>query len=397
MIQSQNRAILHKESSMKPLRILVALDRRLSFDRDAFVGIAQAAQGHDDIFLDLMKQGATLLQCVKTSNPRGIIVSTSTKAEIDEVVATRLPCVNVANFLSQHSRVPVVGNDDNGVGQMVAEHYLDRGFRHFAYLANPINSYFDGRRDAFCRVIRDAGLVCAIAPPLEFPEWETPVHEERIANWMAKLPKPLAVLCPYDNDARRATYACILAGLRIPEEVSIMGVDNDLTLCLTMSPQISSVATSGMQIGRTALKLLMSLIQGEPPPERPILIPPGEIVVRGSTGEMAIDDTDVAAAVHFIRTNLRKRLTVANVADTLSISRRTLERKFLHKLGRSPLEELRRSRVTRAKSLLINTDLGYVEVARLSGLIHIQRLSKLIKEDTGFTMRQFRAQFGRAK
>ena len=329
---------------------------------------------------------------------------------IEEVAALGLPCVNVANYLQGHRRVPVVGTDDAAVGRMVVEHYLDRGFRHFAYFADTTESYFFPRRDGFVAAVERAGFTPHVGPPAaSVPPPAASRRPKRRANaavdwpgkwkdagqWLASLPRPLGVMCPFDRYAREAVQVAKTAGLSVPEQVSVIGVDNDPLLCLSVWPQISSVVTPAGQIGYRAMQLLREMIDGKPAPAEPVLLPPAEIAVRASSSEMAIADPDVAAAVQFIRSHVREHLTVLRVADQVAVSRRTLERKFVDALHRTPLEEIRRARIVHAKRLLIETDLTLPEVARRSGLIRHQRLSNVIKAESGLTPSQFRSRFGR--
>ena len=220
--------------------------------------------------------------------------------------------------------------------------------------------------------------------------WDQVGAEEQLSNWLLTLPRPLAVMCPFDGYALYALHACRRAGLRVPEQVSVIGVDNDPMLCTSATPQISSVRTAAACIGAKALELLLHLIGGRRPPARPMLLPPEGISVRGSTVDVAIYDPDVAVAVGYIRTHLRQRLTIEDITDHLAISRRTLERKFLATLDRTPLDEIRRARVALAKRLLIETDFELSDIARRSGLLRHQRLCNLLREECGMTPSEFR-------
>jgi LacI family transcriptional regulator len=377
-------------SSEAIVRILVHLDQSIGFHRDAFAGIAQAVQGYDRVILDLNWANLPLEAAIAREAPTGIVLAAVDEETIQQVVKLGCPCVNIANFLSQHARAPVVGNDDRAVGRMVAEFYLDRGFKSFAYASNAINPYFKDRRDSFCETVKAAGYACEIMPP--------PTEQQRsrlgvvkwIGDWLDGLNKPLALMCPFDADARDVAEAARIAGIRVPDKVSIIGVDNDLNMCMTTLPPLSSVATAASKIGRLALQQVLALIDGQRPPKEPILVPPTGIVERGSTGEVAVEDADVANAIHFMRSNLSERIGISAIAELCATSRRTLERKFLESIGRTPLQELRRLRVERATRLLLNTDLELKEVARSSGLIHVQRLAKLVKEETGLSPARLR-------
>ena len=373
------------------INIILFLKLGNGFDRMAFSGIASAAHALGDTLIYVCGEDTSIADGVRRYEADGVIVSTDRQAMIDDVVASGKPCVNITNHLQGHRLVPVVGNDDTSIGKLAAQHYLDRGFRHFAYFSNSDNPYFNPRRDSFVQTLQAAGVGCAIGPTAaqnSRPEQST----EHAGRWLASLPRPLAVMTAWDFEACEAILACRSAGLRVPEDVSVIGVDNDETLCLAIWPHLSSIATPAKRIGFEALRLLRDMITNKtPPPPEPVLFASPEVIVRGSSSETAVDDPEVAMAMNFIQSHLAHRLSVTDLVEHTAISRRALERRFLKALGRTPMEEIRRARVERAKRLLIETDLSLAEVARRSGLVRQQRLCSVLKADTGRTPLQFRS------
>ncbi|MFT3786304.1 MAG: substrate-binding domain-containing protein [Tepidisphaeraceae bacterium] len=377
----------------KKINILLFLKTENGFDRLAFSGIAAATREQRDTVIHVCSE-APVQDDVERHDADGIIISSDDPEFIDEVLATKKPAVNITNHLAGQASVPVVGNDDAAIGRLVATHYLERGFRNFAYFASPTGAYFNPRRDAYVETLKQAGFTCKLGPVFA-PHHDTPAHPTHWADasgeWLASLPKPVAVMCPWDIHAREATIASEAANLRVPEDVSIIGVDNDELLCMAGWPHISSVQTAAKRIGYEAAMLLRSMIaDGKPAPAKPILLPPVEIVVRGSSSETAVEDQDIAMAVNFIHANIAQRLTIADIVKHTAISRRALERRFVKALERTPMEEIRRVRVEKAKRLLLETELSLTEVARASGLVRLQRLCTVFKAETGKTPLQFR-------
>ena len=388
----------------RPLTILIKLQHEEAFDRRAFGGIATKAHDSRDVILHSLGRNERLQDAVTAHRVAGIIFSSDNPETVAEVVATGKPCVNISNHRQGHAIAPVVGTDDEAIGALVAEHYLSRGFRHFAYFSQLEAPYFVPRQRGFVDALSKAGFGCAIGPPLRTLEEqasspassidEDQSWEWRAGQWLASLPNPLAVFAPYDWHARQAVTACQLAGLKVPVDVSVMGVDNDEVTCTSIWPPLSSVDPNAIRIGVEALSLLRAMIlDGGPVPAEPVKVPPVGIITRGSSSELAVADPDVASAVNFIQANIHKRITVDDVVRHVVISRRTLERRFLMTLGRSPMEELRRTRIERAKQLLIQTDLDLSEVARRSGLIRQQRLCSVLKATTGQTPLGFRMMY----
>src|SRR5215207_4767338 len=126
---------------MQSVHLLIALQTSYAFDRNVFLSIANAAQAHGDIFLHPWQSAWPVQRAIQAEHVEGLIVSRSTEPEVNEVARLGLPCVNVANFLDGHPRVPVVGNDDDAIGEMIAEYFLNRGFKHFACVTDPDVAY----------------------------------------------------------------------------------------------------------------------------------------------------------------------------------------------------------------------------------------------------------------
>ena len=379
---------------MNSIRLLLDLPVNYHFAREAFLAIAEEARTYANVLTQLKLPHESYALALKNLNAHALITAPTSLKDLEEVVSlSGIPKVCVANHLATHDRLPVVGNDDAAVGRLAAEYFEAAGFKHFGYFTNSSTNYFQARQDAFIRAVEASGNTCHGGPEQVNEER---VSLDRLCEWLNTLPKPLAVFCPYDGHARDVINACNLGRLRVPEAVSVIGVDNDPVACLSTSPPLASVATAAAQIGREALNLVLSLVRGGEPPPHPVLIPPTGLAIRESCGERAISDETVAAAVSFIRRNIRERITVARIADAVAVSERTLHRKFDEVLQRSPIDEIRRARVAHAKRLLIDTDLPLADVARRSGMIRAQRLANLLKQQEGLTPLQFRKQHGRS-
>lgn len=376
------------------LNILLALQVETDFDRTAFAGIAAKAHAHGNALLHLKSRHERFIDAVHRHQIDGLIISSDYEDVVEEASTTGKPCVNIANYPQGHSKASLVGTDDKAIGTLIAEHFLSRGFKHMAAFTDIRRTYFEPRWTAFVNAIREAGYGCPIGPsPLDESGTDNPTPEIHAGNWLRSLPKPLGLMTPFDGYAREAVIACRTVGLRVPQDVSIVGVDNDQMMCMTVWPQLSSVVTQGDRIGHVAMDLLLRLLAGEAKPPEPILVQPSGIIVRGSSSETAVADDEVAQAVNYIRANAGRSLRVDDVVARVAVSRRTLERRFVQSLGRNIADEIRRAHVERARKLLIETDLPLPEVARRSGLIRQQQLSRVIKEETGQTPRKLRATY----
>jgi LacI family transcriptional regulator len=185
-------------------------------------------------------------------------------------------------------------------------------------------------------------------------------------------------------------YACRAEKLLVPEQVAVMGGDEDTLLCETCNPPLSGVALTSERIGYEAAALLDRLLHGGPRPTEPILIEPTRVVVRQSTDTLAITDPDLARAIAFIRVHAATAVRVSDVLREIAVSRSWLERRFQEVLGRSPAEEIRRVRLERTKQLLADTDLPVRQVATASGFASREYMAYAFKRATGLTPREFR-------
>ena len=209
--------------------------------------------------------------------------------------------------------------------------------------------------------------------------------------WLEELPKPVAILAANDVPAELAD-ACRRFGLRVPDDVALLGVDNDDLECGLTSPPLSSVATPSRRIGYEAAKLLDELMAGRPAPRQGVFLPPTGVVTRVSTDALAIRDAAVVAALNFIRSRADDDLRIDQVAAHAASGRRMLEYKFRQLVGHTILEEIRRVRVQRVKQLLSDTDLPMPAVARRSGFSTPQRMSVVFRQATGLTPSAYRQQ-----
>ena len=370
--------------------IYVRLDTE--WDRRIVLGIARYANAHGRWTLQMARQGFAP-PSQSGGDADGIIALGSLGRSAE---AAGVPVVRLSGGVPEPS-CPSVFPDNRAIGRLAAEHFLERGFRHFAYYGD--ETYFSQqRRDGFARAVarsgqpQGSGGQVAYLPvkvqPADTNEWLA--QQSDVATWLTERPRPLGLLCFTDPCARLAIAACQVAGLDVPEEVAVLGVDNDELVCLTCSPLLSSIDMGSERIGHAAAALLHRLMAGKAPPSRAVLVPPVGVVRRQSTDVLAIEDADVASAVRYIREHYSERINVSDVLQAVPISRRVLEVRFRKLLGRPPAAEIRRMRVARAKQLLAETDLEVGTVADRCGFRTIDRLGLVFRKLTGQTPSGYR-------
>jgi LacI family transcriptional regulator len=286
--------------------------------------------------------------------------------------------VNTARTLGfaelRQMRIPSVLPNDAAVGKLAFDYFTDRGFRAFAFCGHPRAAWSLERCDA----LRKA---CRSREGLTFTHV---LAADRVPHaWVRSLPRPCAVLAANDRYAWHTIDVCRELGVAVPEDIAVLGVDNDPLLTDMVRPTLSSITIPDEQIGFEAARLLDQMLQGKRASMTPLLLPPQGVVTRHSTDVLSIDDPDVAEAARFIRENASNSITVQSVLDCVSMSRRNLERRFKRVMKRSLLDEIRRVHLDRATRLLRETDLDMPRVAEQSGFGSPIRFSTVFKEMMG--------------
>ena len=357
-------------------------------------GIAHYERSHHswEAFLDDEARAETDARWLLSKKWNGVISRHTTPHLVKLCVRRHIPLVDL-NDTPPHRGVPKIRPDNVGIGHLGGEHFLERGFRHFAFCGFHNDSWACERRDGFVEALALTGHRCEIHD-VEYPGDLTPEWDERqvvgLARWLTSLPKPVGVMCCNDLRALEVLDAAQNARLLVPEEVAILGANNDTIRCELASPPLSSVMTNPFQSGYHAAATLDLLMAGEKPPLLDVRIDPIEVVTRHSTDVLAIHDRNVAAALSYIREHACEGVTVDDVVRHAAAARSQIERKFRHFLGRSPQAEIRRVQVARIRQLLHETDFPLKKIAELTGFEHVEYMCVLFKRIAGETPGAYR-------
>jgi LacI family transcriptional regulator len=349
-------------------RVALVVDVTAGFFADAVRGIATYARPNRPWVFRTLTPRALDLRRLRGWAPDGIIAAVHSRTMAGALLSLNRPVVNIG--IASDTGMPDVANDDVAIGQVAAEHLLSRGLRHFGYIGHDRRDVLDGRRRGFTqRVRRSRFRVHEFYLPIQVARsrFSLAKDERAMIDWLRSLPRPAGVMACNDDRGWEVMEACRQAGLRIPDDVALIGVDNADPLCRLSFPPLSSVAVAAQRIGYEAAVVLDKMMAGGRPPRRPLRIPPLGVVTRQSTDVVSVDDAQVAAALRFIRQNGNRLLRVSDVARAAASNRRTLERKFRELLASTIHDRIQEERVSRAKTLLSETRLPMTDVAEQSG------------------------------
>jgi LacI family transcriptional regulator len=375
------------------LRIGLVFSYGLDYCRRILRGVRDYAQGRRTWAFVAHDAEPRAVQALRSARVRGVIAHVTSRPLANALARLRVPVVNVAGVLPG-LRLPRVAVDNVQVGRLAAEHLLDHGLRHFAFVGHPRHEYAVRRAQGFAERLAVAGVrPRAFHPPPGTRFDPTPSlssADPRLERWLSGLSRPSGVFASNDLWGLQVSEACRRLGLRVPDDVAIVGVDDDELLCELAHPPLSSVAVPAERVGYEAAALLDGLLQGRTAPRQPVLLMPIGVVRRQSSDVLAIADADVAAALRFIRSPAARSITVADVLAAVPVSRRGLERRFRRLLGRGIWAEIRRVRLDRARTLLAGSDLPISRVATHAGFSDGKQLSVVFRQETGLTPTQYR-------
>ena len=385
---------------MAKKRVLLIIETSRHYGRGLITGISRFAleQGNWQIHFDdrgLLEEPSDWLRNWKG---HGVLARTATSSLAAILARKRCPVVELHGFgmyedgISQFAEVQVC---DRSIGAMAAAHFLERGLRHTGFYSCGSPWWSRTRSEPFIETLKRRSISCYVYSDGDeksvtpHPVWENR-YEKSLKKWLKSLPKPIGIWGITDVQAVRVLEACHDLGYHIPEEVAVLGTSNDEMICNLVSPPLSSIDVNCVRIGYDAAKRLEQKMSGIMPEKPYINIPPLNVVSRRSTDIIAIQESDIAAALHLIRNRACEGITVAKVVREIGISRRSLERNFCKYFGRSPHDEIIRIRIERAKTLLCSTDISITSIAEESGFNSREYFIFAFHRETGTTPHLYR-------
>lgn len=379
----------------QPPKVALLVETSNGYARGLLEGIEHYIRnrGPWNVFLAERRRGDEAPSWIERWDGDGIIARVENTQFADLLHQVRQPIVNLSStyYLPQ---APVVTTDNQAIAQRAVEHFLGRGFDHFGYCGLENFGWSADRGSYFEAILREKGHGCHWfnAPNIELAESDA--HMNEIVQWLVSMPKPIGIFACNDARGQQVLDACYRARLSVPEEVAVLGVDNDELLCSLSTPPLSSINPNSLHSGWIAASLLDQMMGGLPVEIRTYLSRPAGIVTRQSTDVLAVDDQQVASALRYIRERGHEGLTVMDVVEKVGISRRSLETRMKKIVGRSPHEEIMRVQINRAKQLILGSFLPLAEVAERCGFQNTEYLSVAFKRATGLPPREYRKLHG---
>lgn len=352
-------------------RIAAYLSLDTEHGRGILRGIAHAFRQHPEVTVLKFRDPRTYdAAVIRRLAPDGIIARVASRRNEAALAGLGVPVVNVSGQVAT-PRLPLINTDDLRVGALAAGHLHGRGYRHLAFCGSTTHLGSTQRYRGFSAEARRLGLVAAI-PRHELPQGDqnAPYPDAlraRLAAWLKGLPRPVGILGFTDRLALELDEACARVGLRVPEDVAILGVGNDLARVEFAHVPLTSIQLNTQQIGRLAAERLQELMNGGDRTPSETLVSPQKIVPRRSTDRLAVDDEVVALALDYLREHVGNSIYVADVARAAGVTRRVLELRFRAALGTSVHAEAQRLHCEHAVQLMAEPGLTLGEIAYASG------------------------------
>lgn len=374
--------------------LVVSVNKR--FDRKVVEGVTRFVHESGAWHLFFEDDPAAKIPDFRRGHFDGVIADMDDPRIPRQVAGLAVPVVGIGGIKAGcplKLSVSTVGTDNPKIARMAADYLMQLGLRSFGYCGVPmrtIDPWNRERQETFAAHLAGSGHPCSVFAARYTPSHSWEQLQEALGAWLSPLPKPVGVLAANDVRARHVLEACRRFGLRVPDDVAVLGVDNDELICELATPPLTSIIQGTEEIGYRAAGLLDRLMRRRTRHAVNILVAPVVIIERASTDLVATSDRVVAAALTFIRQNACGGIGVPQVARSVGVSRSTLDGHFKQVVGRTVHDEIQRVQMNAAQNLLVTTVLPLEEVARRVGLCHAQYFASLFRSVCGQTPGQYR-------
>ena len=371
-------------------RIVLLVESSRQFGRQLIMGIARYSRlnGPWSFYKEPIDLKSSIPRLAGWK-PDGIIMRDSLITK--ELLKLKIPTILAIHNSSYPPNLPVIKTDSRSIAKMASEHLMEKGFKHFAFCGFDSYDWSNERKLFFCRFNNEAGYdthIYSSPKSIKPQDWEK--EQRHVSEWIKTLPKPVGILACNDDRGQHILEVCKLIGFKVPDDVAVVGVDNDPMICETGDPPLTSIALNVESAGYETAKLLDQLINKKKIKGVQIMVSPSHIVQRQSSDILAVDNPEVASAIRFIKENAKSKILVRDVVKMTNMSRRTLEKQFRKTIHRSIYDEIRSMRVEWISKLLIETDLPISQITSLFNFTDVEHISRYFKKEKGIGLREFR-------
>lgn len=373
---------------MKKIILLVETSRE--FGRQLICGIARYSRLKGPWSFFREQNGlVSSIPRLTTWEADGIIMRNSQIRK--ELLDMNLPTILVLHDTNRPGYLPAVVTDSKAIAKMASEHLISKGLKNFAFCGFDNYEWSNARKLHFSNFIEEAGAKIYLynsSFKKTVANWKN--EQSQVLNWVQSLPKPIGIMTCNDDRGQHVLEVCKLAGLKVPEDVAVIGVDNDPMVCELGDPPLTSIALNVEPAGFATAQLLDELLKGAGMCGQEILVIPTHLVQRQSTDLLAVNDAEVAKALRFIKQNAKNKLRVNDVVESTFLNRRTLELRFRKTIHRTIQQEIRFVRVESIAKLLLETDMTISEIIAIFNFTDIEHISRYFKKEKGYGLKQFR-------
>ena len=363
--------------------VLISIDTATTWGRRIVAGVLDYAQQNGPWHVQIEPHGIERRMAeARPLKVDGVVARIGSQDMAEWLKAARKPVVNVSSIKVEGVVIPRVITNQAASAKVAADLFRGRGFTRFAYVGNPAAGYVQVQFAHFEEILAEQGQSCAF-----FAESD---NEKKLANWLCELPKPCGVFCWGPSIGRQVIDACLENGIRVPDDVAVLGSDFDDLLSRASYPPQSGIRYACEQIGGIAASLLSRLMTGEKISGRDVEVEPLGVVEALSTDTLAVEDKRMAEAMRFILKNFDQPIQMDDLLKTNPMSRRAMERRFRRAFGCTVAEQIRQQRINRARLLLTSTDEPITLISEKCGFSSYNYMSRVFNEALGMSPRDFR-------
>ena len=377
--------------------VVLIYDARSAYDVKVMTGVASYVQETTEwnVYIEESALRDQRLPDLRSWRGDGIIADFDDPKIAAAVLRSNLPAVGFGSgygWFERNSTIPYFLTNNEAIAALAARHFLDRGLRNFAFCGYPrstTNGWSDERERAFVSHVTARGFACTVYHGHQQTGNQWASVQRSLGEWLLQIPKPFGLMAANDARGREVLEACRGCGLRVPEDASVIGVDNDELLCKLSNPLLSSVEQGAKRLGYEAARTLDRIMHGKKSAAR-FVIDPVEVVTRKSSETLAITDAIVAQAMVFISEHCSDGIKVDDVVDAVGISRSGLENRFRNTLGYSAHAAIRQLQLQRTKQLILDSNLPLKRIASEAGFRSVQQMTTLFGKAFGKSPAKYR-------